>query len=227
MTTETEAKEASAALRLNGAGGVERCPTCDAEVPEGFRFCGQCGRALAAVLAPSPGDVVTIVFTDLEGYTTFSSRAHEDELRGLIRAYYALVREQVAKRGGFEVKQAGDGFMIAFPSARRAVLCASDIQRAMAEHDHDHPVRRLRFRAGLNSGDAVREGDDFFGHTVNVASRIAGRAAGGQVLVSEATRVLAGRVDGVRFREIGRRKLRGLPGMHPLFEIVADGGAAE
>ncbi|MCH7811828.1 MAG: hypothetical protein IH958_04280 [Chloroflexi bacterium] len=196
---------------------LERCPTCGADVPEGFRFCGQCGRALAATLAPAPGDLLTIVFTDLVGFSAFSSWAEAEELRTLIRAYHSLVREQMSRYSGFEVKQTGDGFMIAFASPGRAVQCAAGVQQAMAAWRLD---QQIKVRVGLNSGDAIREGNDFFGHMVNLASRIAGRAGGGQVFASEATRVIAGNVEGVRFVDIGRRRLRGIRGRHRLYEIV-------
>ena len=199
---------------------AERCPTCDAEVPQGFRFCGQCGRALAATFAPLPGDVVTIAFVDLEGYTSFASRVDDDDVRELILGFHGLVREQVGRHGGFEVKQMGDGFMLAFSNPARAVACAADIQRAAAERGADGLSAAIQVSAGLNSGSAIREGDDFFGHTVNVASRIADRASGGQVFVSEQTRRLAGQVDGALFREIGRRSLRGLHGRYRLFEVA-------
>lgn len=196
---------------------AEACPTCGAEMPAGFRFCGQCGRALAAVLAPKPSDVVTIVFIDLEGFSRFVSRQDEDAVRELVRVFHWLVREQLARHHGFEVKQLGDGFMIAFSDAARAVAFAVDIQRSM----RGNPVgSAIGLCAGINSGDAIREGDDFFGHTVNVASRIAARASGGQVLVSGATRDMIDLVDGVRFEEFGRRRLRGLPGRHRLYEVV-------
>ena len=198
---------------------MERCPTCGAEMPERFRFCGQCGRALAATLAPAPGDLVTIVFTDLVGYTTFASREEETVVRELILDYHALVREQVSRHGGFEVKQMGDGFMIAFASAARAVRCGADIQRAIERPDTGM-AHKTQVRVGLNSGDAIREGTDFFGHTVNIASRIADRAAGGQIFISEATRVLAGHVENVGFQDIGRRRLRGVAGRYRCFEVV-------
>lgn len=195
---------------------VGSCPTCGAPVPAGFRFCGQCGRALAAALAPVPGDQVTIAFTDLEGYSAFASEAQRDEVRELILDYHALVREQVSRRGGFEVKQTGDGFMIAFASAAKAVQFAVDLQREMREHRHPH---RLQVSIGLNSGDAIREGGDFFGHTVNVASRIADWATGGQVLASASTRELAGTIEGVTFVDAGRPRFRGLPGRYHLYEV--------
>ncbi len=201
---------------------LERCPTCGAEMPAGFRFCGQCGRALGAVLAPKPSDVVTIVFLDLEGFSRFVSRQDTAAVRELVRVFHWLVREQVARHGGFEVKQLGDGFMIAFSDPARAIALAVDAQRSMS----GHPVgSAVRLCAGINSGHAIREGDDFFGHAVNVASRIVSRATGGQVLVSEATRSLVPQ-DGLRFVDIGRRQLRGIPGRHRLYEVVWRDGAA-
>src|SRR3990172_12771582 len=79
---------------------VERCPTCGADLPAGFRFCGQCGRALAATLAPVPGDVVTIAFTDIAGFSAFASRVSEDEVVEVLRVFHWLVREQGGRHGG-------------------------------------------------------------------------------------------------------------------------------
>lgn len=222
MTTlEMETKQGQAPRERAAGAHTERCPTCDAALPAGFRFCGQCGRALAATLAPGPGDSVTIAFVDLTGFSAFASQVSADEVREVIRVFHWLAREQVARYGGFEVKQLGDGFMLAFSSPRRAIACAVGILRATApQGDGTGLPAAVRVCAGMNSGDAIREGDDFFGHTVNVASRITERATRGQVLVSEATRVQAGHVEGVRFIEVGRRRLRGLRGRHRLFEVV-------
>jgi class 3 adenylate cyclase len=208
-------------IQADGAAAMERCPTCDTEMPAGFRFCGQCGRALAATLVPISGDGVTIVFIDVTGFSTFSSRVGHDEVRDVIRVFHWLVREQVTRHGGFEVKQLGDGFMLAFSSPRRALKCAIEALRATAPKDDGTGLpAAVRVCAGLNSGHAIREGDDFFGHTVNVASRIMARAKGGQVLVSEATRQLVGEIEGVRFVDLGRKQLRGIKGRARLYEAV-------
>jgi class 3 adenylate cyclase len=188
-------------------------------MPLGFRFCGQCGRALAATLAPVPGDTVTIAFVDVVGFSAYASETSKENVRDLIRVFHWLAREQVARHGGFEVKQLGDGFMLAFSSAKRALACAIDIMHATGPHaDGTGLPSAVRVSAGLNSGDAIREGDDFFGHTVNVASRIMARAVGGQVLVSSATKKLAGPIDGVRYVDFGRRSLRGLRGRYRLYD---------
>jgi adenylate cyclase len=190
-------------------------------MPAGFRFCGQCGRALSATLASVPGGVVTIVFVDVKRFSTFASRVSKEQVREVIRVFHWLVREQVTRHGGFEVKQLGDGFMLAFSSPRRALRCAIEILRVTAPKDDGTGLPpAVRVCAGLNSGDAIREGDDFFGHTVNVASRIMGRAKGGQALLSEATRGLIGEMEGVHFVDLGRRQLRGIQGRTRLYEAV-------
>ena len=125
---------------------------------------------------------------------------------------------------GFVVKSQGDGFMLAFASARRALRCAIGIQRTMGDlrSDDGAPVR---VRIGAHTGEAVKSADDFFGKTVVLASRIAGSARGGQILVSGDTRTAAreSMLDGVRFRSLGPHRLRGLPDVVPLFQVAAKG----
>lgn len=197
--------------------GATHCHTCGAELPADSRFCAQCGRALGAVLAPKPSDIVTIVFIDLEGFSRYTSKHSAEAVRELVRVFQWLVREKLAQYKGFEVKHLGDGFMIAFSDAARGVAFTVAAQRSMS----DHPVGSVvRLCAGINSGNAIREGDDFFGSTVNLASRIAARATGGQVLVSETTRQLAGEMDGVEFADAGRKQFRGIPGRHRVYEAL-------
>jgi class 3 adenylate cyclase len=90
------------------------------------------------------------------------------------------VREQVQARGGFEAKAQGDGFMIAFPSARRAVQCAEAIQRAISSEFGEDPEGPIRLRIGLHTGEAIREEADFYGKNVVLAARIATKPAAGR-----------------------------------------------
>jgi adenylate cyclase len=114
----------------------------------------------------------------------------------------------------------GDGFMAAFPSVTRALHCAVDIQRAFADYNRKHPEYPIKVRVGLNSGESVRDGSDYSGTAVTVAARIADKARGGQILVSEVVRALAGSVAGVEFRDAGRRRLKGIPGMQRVYEVT-------
>ena len=124
----------------------------------------------------------------------------------------------MARHGGHEVKHTGDGFMVAFSSASRALSCAVDIQKAFAEHNEtaDEPIR---VRIGLNAGESIKEAGDYFGTAVTLAARVADRAQGGQILVSELVRNLVGSLAGVEFRDAGRKQLKGI-GRRRVYEVA-------
>ena len=109
----------------------------------------------------------------------------------------------MAAHDGREVKALGDGFMIAFASVRKALACAGAIQEGLEERNADSPGDELRVRIGVNTGEVVVEGDDLYGQAVNAAARIASRAKGGEILVSEIVRQLAGSGPGVHLRSTG------------------------
>jgi hypothetical protein len=101
--------------------------------------------------------------------------------------------QSAAAHRGFVVKSLGDGFMIAFPSASEAIRCARTVRDSASDGWEGN---RVSIRAGIHSGDAVREVDDFFGHAVTVAARVAALAQGGEILV---TRVVRDLVQGGSF----------------------------
>src|SRR3990170_1388727 len=93
----------------------------------------------------APDGTVTIMFSDIEGSTEMAERLGDRRFIELLREHNTIVRKQVHAHGGFEVKSEGDGFMLAFQSARRALQCAIDIQRAFAERNASlpaHPVAK-------------------------------------------------------------------------------------
>ncbi len=83
----------------------------------------------------APDGTVTIMFSDIEGSTEKTDRLGDKAWMEVLREHNAIVREQLKAHGGFEVKSEGDGFMIAFQSAGKALACASAIQRALAERN--------------------------------------------------------------------------------------------
>lgn len=195
------------------------CPTCGAPVPEGFRFCGQCGRGLAAALQPSPQGTITILFTDMEDSTALANVLGDERALEILRDHNSIIRGCIQRNSGFEVKTQGDGFMVAFPSARKAILCAVDIQRSMAEYNRQRSQRDILVRIGVNAGDTLRHEEDFFGVAVNLAARIAARARGGQILVSGLVRGLAGPVHGIDYVPRGRIEARGFAYRFRLYEV--------
>jgi len=168
-----------------------------------------------------PEGTVTVLFTDVEGSTDLTTRRGDEAAQEILRAQRELVRQQVERHSGHEVKSLGDGFMVAFASARRAVACAVGIQRALEQHNRGQaPDQQVRVRIGLNTGEVIQEEADLFGEAVNAAARIAAKAKGGQILVSDAVKAVMGRAKGVELVDRGRFRLKGFPERWRLFEVV-------
>jgi adenylate cyclase len=124
------------------------------------------------------------MFTDLVGFTELAQRNEEDALL-LRKEHQALLRPLLAGRGGREVKTLGDGFLIEFPSAVESVLCAVEIQEAVARYNALPATKdRIVLRIGIHVGDVVGEGGDIVGDAVNIASRIEPMAEPGGICVS-------------------------------------------
>ncbi|HYY05313.1 MAG TPA: ATP-binding cassette domain-containing protein [Candidatus Limnocylindria bacterium] len=166
---------------------------------------------------------ITIMFSDIVGFTAMTERLGDVRTQEILHTHCAIVREQIAVHGGFEVKTQGDGFMIAFGSARRALRCAVAIQRAMAAYD-EHAEAPVRLRIGLHTGEVTKEGYDFFGRSVIVAARIAAAAQGGEILVSSLVRELTGGAEEFAFDGGRELELKGLRGLHRLFAVNWEAG---
>ncbi|MGA8923793.1 MAG: adenylate/guanylate cyclase domain-containing protein, partial [Candidatus Dormiibacterota bacterium] len=164
---------------------------------------------------------VTIMFTDVEESTRLMSTRGFTESHEIMKAYATIVGEKVSEHAGRRVKGLGDRVMVTFGSARPAVECALDIQQAMADYSKRNPERKLKIRIGLNTGEVVEEAGDIFGAAVNVAARVAGKARGGEVLVSEVVRQLVGPVSEIKFEYRGRYKLKGFPDRWRLHQVTA------
>lgn len=162
---------------------------------------------------------VTILFTDVEGSTDLGSKSGDEVARNLMRAHDELIRDCVSEHGGREIKHLGDGFMLAFASTRRAVACAVAIQQTL-EKKRTEGSGALPVRMGLNTGEVLSEDDDLFGSAVSAASRITEKASGGEIVVSEVVKALAGTIPGISFRERGRYRLKGFEERWRLFDVV-------
>jgi class 3 adenylate cyclase len=169
--------------------------------------------------ASAPDGTVTLLFSDIENSSRLTERLGDQRWLEVLNAHNAIIRAQLDEHGGYEVKSQGDGFMLAFPTARRAVMCAIDIQRALARRAAGGELP-VRVRIGIHTGEAIQQDGDFYGRSVICAARIAGQAEGGEILISSlAKELVEGRGD-VPLREAGEFELKGLEGRQRLFRVA-------
>jgi class 3 adenylate cyclase len=155
--------------------------------------------------------LATILFTDIVGSTSRAVGMGDARWRDLLASHDALVRREIARFGGREVKTVGDGFLAIFDGPARAIRCACAIRDG---------VRRLgiEIRAGLHSGECELMPNDVGGIAVHIGARVVASAAPGEVLVSRTVKDL---VAGSRleFADRGTHELAGVPGEWSLFAV--------
>lgn len=145
---------------------------------------------------------LSVLFSDLEGFTAYTSKRGDVEASALLRDHYAAVDSIVRGRGGSVLKTIGDGHMLSFGESRAAVLAGVELGALAAGP--------LPVRVGGHNGEVVRTSDDLFGNVVNVAARITDIALGGESLVTASLRDEAGLVPTVIFDPPTRAQLRGI-----------------
>jgi class 3 adenylate cyclase/ketosteroid isomerase-like protein len=162
---------------------------------------------------------ITIAFSDIEQSTEIAVRLGDHKWLDLVRWHDDLVADLTTREGGHIVKSLGDGHMLAFPSASRALRGAMKIQRSLQQ---PHDGESVRVRIGVHTGEVLREADDFFGYAVIMAARVAAEAHGNEILVSSLVRELTRSVGTFEFAEPRTAELKGIPGQHQLFPLVWD-----
>ena len=167
-----------------------------------------------------PEGTVTIMFTDVEGSSDLVRELGDEGARAILRSHDDVVREAIQTHEGTEVERAGDSFMAAFTTARRAVACALSIQRTLAARRQNERERSVQVRIGMDTGEVLAEEQRYFGSTVFRAARIADLAPAGRILVSEPTKVLATQA-GFEFEDLGEHELKGLGPGHRLYEVTS------
>ncbi|MEX2247913.1 MAG: protein kinase [Dehalococcoidia bacterium] len=170
----------------------------------------------------APDGTVTIMFSDIEDSTPLAERLGDQAWQDLLHKHNALIREQLRVHDGYEVKTMGDGFMVAFRSAKKGLDCAIAIQRAFSSTSDQLPATndQIKVRIGLHAGEAIKDGDDFYGKNVILASRVAGQAKGGEILVSSLVRALVeSSVEAGTLGEPREVELKGLSGSHAVHAV--------
>jgi class 3 adenylate cyclase len=150
----------------------------------------------------------SIMFTDLVDSTALTQDLGDDAAMELVHAHDNIVRAALDEFDGREVKHLGDGIMAAFVSAVCAVRCGCRIQGEFARHRAERPELRLAVRVGMAAGEPVEQGNDLFGSTVQLASRLCAQAAADQIVVSSGLAELCRGKD-LKFDDLGELTLRG------------------
>ncbi|KAI8635378.1 protein phosphatase 2C [Xylariaceae sp. FL1651] len=187
-------------------------------VPDDFQYPAKRGKKMKGGIqdsdlhrleaeVPAPTDKPSIVFTDIKNSTNLWEM-YPDAMRSSIKLHNEVMRRQLRRIGGYEVKTEGDAFMVSFPTATSALLWCFSVQMQLLEvnwpsevlnslscqeiYDKDKLLifKGLSVRMGIHYGEPVAEIDpvtrrmDYFGPMVNKASRISAVADGGQIAVS-------------------------------------------
>jgi class 3 adenylate cyclase len=167
--------------------------------------------------------VRTFLIADIRGYTRFTER-HGDEASARLAAKFSeIVRDGVQVRGGALIEIRGDEALAVFDSARQAIRAAVDLQNQFAEETDADSNCPMRVGIGIDSGEAIKLDDGSFrGAALNVAARLCALAQGGEIIVSEGTSHLAGRLPGLRFVDRGRAHLKGIADTVRLIRVVPE-----
>ena len=176
-------------------------------------------------------ETITVLFTDLVGSTEISYAISPDAADELLRAHFSVLRRAIAGSGGVEVKGLGDGVMVVFRSTSAALSCAVAMQQAV-HRDNVGARHQLGLRIGLSGGEATMESNDYYGDPVIEAARLCAHADAGQILATDAVRVMSGRRSPYLFEPLGALELKGLPEpvgvldvrWEPLDEVAAENG---
>ncbi|HUP85578.1 MAG TPA: AAA family ATPase [Acidimicrobiales bacterium] len=158
---------------------------------------------------PDGGGIVALLFTDLVGSTSMYDRLGDERAEELRRGHFAELRHALEAHGGQEVKNLGDGLMVAFGSALAAAEAAVAMQRA-ASAGGPGPEDRLAVRVGIHAGEPTVDGDDYFGVSVNIARRLCDVAAPGQILASDLIHALVSPRRRTGLRSVGALSLKGI-----------------
>jgi class 3 adenylate cyclase/tetratricopeptide (TPR) repeat protein len=199
---------------------VSVCAACGHEIPEGAKFCPECGAPVAPATAPrEQRKTVTILFCDVAGSTELGESTDPEALRALLARYFERMKEIVERHGGSVEKFVGDAVMAVFgvpivheDDALRACRAAVEMRDAL-------PELGIRGRIGLNTGEVVTGTEERLatGDAVNVAARLEQAAELGEVLVGAGTVRLVR--DAVELGEERQLELKGKSEPVAAFEL--------
>ena len=195
--------------------------------PAGIRETSIDAVARAVESAPPPvpaieGDsgTITIVFSDIESSTQRATSMGDTSWMKVLTAHNEIIKRHVDEWQGTIVKNQGDGFMLTFGGARRALRAMIGVQEDLRQFAEDNPEQGVRVRVGVHTGEVIAEDGDIFGRHVMLAARVGGLAEGGQILVSSLVREIAAARGDLAFGEPVIVTLKGIEGEHQVYPLL-------
>jgi class 3 adenylate cyclase len=160
----------------------------------------------------SQSGVLTFLIADVRGYSRFTEEYGDEAAARLAARFVDVMREGIEEHGGSFEAVRGDEGVAVFGSARQAIRAAVDLQERFAAATEADDELPLSVGIGIDSGEAVRLDDGSYrGAALNIAARLCARAHGGEVIATDATARLAGKVEGVANGDHTRLRLRNIP----------------
>jgi class 3 adenylate cyclase len=167
--------------------------------------------------------VHTFLIADIRGYSRFTENYGDEAAAELSHAFAGVVREIVETHDGELREMRGDEALAVFASARQAIRAAVELQDQLEDQTDSDVQIPCKVGVGIDSGEAVAlEDGSFRGAALNIAARLCGRAHGGEVLVSESTVRLAGRLGGLQYSDRGRLRLKNIPDPIHVFKVYSE-----
>ena len=167
--------------------------------------------------------LVAVVYADMVGYSRLIGLDDQGTLSRLRALRREVIDRAIEEQGGTIVQTGGDSLLIVFDSIDGAVRCAVQVQEQVPIHDADQPAdRSIRFRVGINLGDAIADGTDLHGDAVNVAARLQAECPPGGICVSRSVRDhVHGRL-GLDFKDLGSLSLKNIARPVETFLVMLD-----
>lgn len=166
--------------------------------------------------------ILTIVFTDIKGFTERTANMNRDDILKLLAKQDELLKPVIAQYGGTVIKSIGDAYLVTYESPTNAVICGLIMQHTLKRYNATvWPEFRIEIRVAINTGEVNIVDKDVIGDPVNVASRVEGVTEANEVWFTEAT-YLAMNKQEVPTSKVGEFRLKGIAEAVRLYRVVQD-----
>jgi len=161
----------------------------------------------------------TVMFIDMAGYTSKSSKLSRKELQDTLEEFEKTVTPVVKNFGGRIIKGMGDAYLITFHSPTNSILCAVEIQKRIKERNESVDEKEnFEARVGISSGEVYERGGDIFGTPVNLASRIQTQATPGEILFGESVYHAMNKNE-IKYSSLGKHSLKGIEDKIEIYSV--------